>query len=322
MALPSMTTIRADRPIRQLTAGFLVLLIVIAASMSRTSAQESTLATPASANSASATTATASSTTDQSWFTKTTQWHGFEQFHFRIKDRDAYLVVPVVTLEGKPWIWRARFPGYHDEMDRELVGHGYHLAYLDVANEFGCPKVVEEATDFYRFLVDGRGLNVKVVLEGVSRGGLFVYNWAAKNPGRVACIYCDTPVCDFRSWPGGKGSGIGSPSAWKTCLSAYGLSEAEAHDFDEQPIAKAVTLANAKIPILHIVSENDVVVPPDENTYRVRDKLREAGHDMTILSVPRGTEQSNGHHFDHPHPERVIEFIRQHCEAGSAEKSR
>lgn len=43
------------------------------------------------------------------------------------------------------------------------------------------------------------GFNKKVALEGMSRGGLIVYNWAAQNPEKVACIYADAPVMDFKS---------------------------------------------------------------------------------------------------------------------------
>ncbi len=248
----------------------------------------------------------------ESWYTRTASWHGFDQFHFVAGGRNAYLVVPATPLENRPWIWRARFPGYHDAMDVELVRGGYHLAYLDVADQFGAPAVIEAARAFYDELVDRHDLQPKVVLEGVSRGGLFVYNWAAANPELVSCIYCDTPVCDFRSWPGGKGTGIGSEAAWKKCLAAYGLSANEADRYRGQPIDKAPIIASAKIPILHIVAENDRVVPPSENTYLLRDALRKAGHDMEIISVPKGTEDSQGHHFDHPDPARVIEFIRRH----------
>ena len=254
------------------------------------------------------------STADDHWYVKRSDWHGFDQFHFVIGDRDAYLVVPSKALVGKPWIWRARFPGYHAEMDIELVRHGYHLAYLDVAGQFGCPTIIEKGTEFYRYLVDNHDLNAKPVLEGVSRGGLFVYNWAAANPSRVACIYCDTPVCDFRSWPAGQGTGIGSEAAWRQCLSAYGLTEAQAQLFDQRPLDKAGTIAEAKIPILHVVSENDRVVPPIENSFALRQALRKADHDMEIISVAEGTEKSNGHHFDHPQPQRVIDFIRRHAE--------
>ncbi|MEZ6089485.1 MAG: hypothetical protein R3C05_15945 [Pirellulaceae bacterium] len=45
------------------------------------------------------------------------------------------MVLPDVAAEGKPWVWRARFPGYHDEIDAKLVADGFHLGYVDVA---GC----------------------------------------------------------------------------------------------------------------------------------------------------------------------------------------
>ena len=245
-----------------------------------------------------------------SWYERKSQWHGFDQFHFRVTDRPAYLVRPKVALAGRPWIWRARFPGYHAEMDVKLVGKGFHLAYLDVANMFGSPQAMKAAKVFYDNLVQQQELSLTPILEGVSRGGLFVYNWAAKYPHTVAGIYCDTPVLDFGSWPGGHGDGVGSTAAWKACLNAYGMTEADAKAFRKQPIHKAAVIASAKIPILHIVSENDRVVPPKENSYRMRKELRANGHDMAVISVSEGTEKSNGHHFEHPDPDRVVDFIR------------
>ena len=290
-----------------LAAGFMMLLVVGGDRSSQTIAQQAEVETGSQQPSPA---------TD-SWFTHKAQWHGFDQFHFRIAGRDAYLIVPATPLDGKPWIWRARFPDYHAEIDIELIRQGYHLGYLNVADQFGSPEIVERASAFYRYLVDQRGLNPTPALEGVSRGGLLVYNWAAANRDSVACIYCDTPVLDIRSWPGGKGAGIGSEAAWKKCLGAYGLTEDQAAQFNQQPIDKAGILAKAKIPILHIVSENARVVPPSENTYRLREELKKFGHDMAVISVAQGTEKSSGHHFDHPDPRRVIEFIRRHAEAKS-----
>ena len=38
----------------------------------------------------------------------------------------------------------------------------------------------------------------------MSRGGLIALNWAIDNPDRVSAVYVDAPVCDIRSWPGGR----------------------------------------------------------------------------------------------------------------------
>jgi outer membrane protein assembly factor BamB len=249
---------------------------------------------------------------DTNWFSKQTKWHGHAQYHFQIADRAAYLVVPDEPLEGNPWIWRARFPGYHAEMDVDLVSRGFHVGYVDVAGLFGAPQAMEIGDRFYDFMTQDRGLAKRPVLEGVSRGGLFVYNWAVRHPTKVSAIYCDTPVCDFKSWPAGKGDGIGSDSTWKQCLDIYGYSEEQALAFQGNPINHAKTIAAAGIPILHVVSENDRVVPPHENTYVLKERLQSEGGDLELIRVPAGTAKSNGHHFTHPAPERVVAFIATH----------
>ncbi|MEX1223840.1 MAG: prolyl oligopeptidase family serine peptidase [Pirellulales bacterium] len=239
------------------------------------------------------------------------QWNGFDQYTFDIDGVAAYVVTPAEPLPGNPWVWRARFPDYHAEMDIELIKQGYHVGYVDVAGLFGSPQAIERGEKFYDFVTE-RGLSRRPAMEGVSRGGLFVYNWAAKHPRRVACIYCDTPVLDFKSWPGGLGESKESGGAWRQCLQAYGLTAETVREFIGNPIDHAEVIAAAKIPILHIVSDNDAVVPPKENTDLLHKRLQAADHDMQIMRVAEGTTESSGHHFTHPDPQRVVDFIKQH----------
>ena len=228
-----------------------------------------------------------------------TVWKGFRQIHFKVAGRAAYIVHPKTAARGNPWVWRARFPGYHAEMDVKLLERGFHIGYVDVPGMFGSPKAVTIGDRFYEHVTKNLGLAERPALEGVSRGGLFVYNWAAKNPEKVACIYCDTPVLDFKSWPGGKGDGLGSAAAWRQCQQAYGFDETQAFE--------------SGIPLLHIVSETDRVVPPSENTYLLQKRLAEFDHELQVISVAKGTAKSNGHHFDHPAVDRVTEFIARHA---------
>jgi len=246
------------------------------------------------------------------WYQRQTKWNGYDQFHFSVAGRPAYLVAPKQAADGKPWVWRARFPGFHAEMDIKLLAQGWHVGYVDVASTFGSPRAVKIGDAFYKYVTDERGLSPQVALEGVSRGGLFVYNWAAKNPAKVASIYCDTPVCDIRSWPGGKGGGRGTAREWRECLAEFGLTEEAAGDFTGHPIDHAPVIAAAKIPVLHIVSENDQIVPPKENTYVLQARMAEQRWAMEVISVAEGTQQSSGHHFDHPAVERVVEFFLAH----------
>ena len=246
-------------------------------------------------------------------FDRQSTWKGYAQFHFKVAGRSAYFVAPKVAAPGKPWVWRARFPGYHAEMDVALLGKGFHIAYVDVAGMFGSAEAVKIGDAFYSALTTRHGFAARPALEGVSRGGLFVYNWAVKNSDKVACIYCDTPVCDFKSWPGGQGSGLGSKRAWQQCLKAYGFTSKQAAAYRGNPVDQAARIAEAKIPILHIVSENDRVVPPKENTYLLKTRLAKLGCKLEVISVPKGTAKSNGHHFQHPAPQRVVAFIAKHA---------
>ena len=247
------------------------------------------------------------------WSGRQDTWHGFQRNHFQIEDRKCYVVIPPKVAPGKPWVWRARFPDFHYEMDLELLKQGFHIAYLDVANLFGSPQAISYGNKFYEELTKQHGFQKKVALEGVSRGGLFIYNWALANPEKVSCIYADTPVCDFKSWPGGKGTSAGSESSWQACLKAYKMTEAEALEYKNNPVDRIQFIAAAGIPVLHIISENDQVVPPAENTRlmfsRVPAQFRH--NNFKIISVKTGTEKSKGHHFTHPHPEQVVTFIRE-----------
>ena len=113
-------------------------------------------------------------------------WHGFGKYDFQVDGRDAYVIVPDTPAVGKPWVWRARFPGYHDEIDQILVQRGFHIGRINTDGMLGSPRAMKHWDAFYSFLME-RGLSKQPALEGVSRGGLFVYNFASRWPDRVAC---------------------------------------------------------------------------------------------------------------------------------------
>ena len=218
---------------------------------------------------------------------KKSKWQGFDMY----KDGGRMVVVPAKVADGKPWVWRARFFGHQPQFDVALLKMGYHLVYCNVGGLYGSDMAVERWNTFYKYLREERGFAEKAVLEGMSRGGLIIYNWAAANPGKVACIYGDAPVCDFKSWPAGKGKGKSSAGAWKSCLAAYGLTEQEALRFKGNPVDQLKSIAQAKIPILHVVGDADKVVPVVENTAIVEKRYRELGGSIQVIHKP-----GVGHH--------------------------
>lgn len=130
---------------------------------------------------------------------KKSDWNGFDRYDFVCNSRQATVVVPRKAAEGNPWIWRPAFFGAFPSVDKALLEKGFHVVYYDLTHLYGSPRAVQLGTDFYNIMYQFYHLSPKVTLEGFSRGGLFAFNWAAKNVDKVACIYVDAPepVVDF-----------------------------------------------------------------------------------------------------------------------------
>ncbi len=236
---------------------------------------------------------------------KESQFHGFRQIDFKHAGRNAKVVFPKESAKGKPWIWRARFFGHEPQTDTELLKRGWHVAYIDVGGLYGAPKALAVWDDFYQHLTTEHGFHKKPALEGMSRGGLPIFNWAAANPEKVRAIYADAPVCDIRCWPGGKGTASGGGRNWTECLRAYELTEEESVEAKVSPIHKTDALAKSGIPILFVVGDADKVVPVKENTAIMEKAIKAAGGKVKVLHKP-----GVGHH---PHslnpPTEIVEFI-------------
>lgn len=240
-------------------------------------------------------------------------WKGFERINFKFEGKEAHLTRPEKPLPGNPWLWRARFPDYHAEIDSVLLTKGFHIAYVNTNNQFGSPKAVKVWNGFYDYLTTTYKLQDKVALHGHSRGGLFIYNWAKQNAEKVACIYGDAVVCDFKSWPGGFGASKGSKKEWEVLKTEYGFgSDAEAKAYTNNPIDNLDALAKAGVPILHTVSLKDGVVPPDENSLLLVQNYIHVGGTATVSPCSSGIQKSNGHHYDIDNPKMVVDFIMRH----------
>jgi pimeloyl-ACP methyl ester carboxylesterase len=236
---------------------------------------------------------------------KVSQWNGYERIDFAINGRAVLLVKPKAVTKGNPWIWRMEFFGHEPQADLGLLEKGFHVAYIDMQDLYGCPQAMEIMDGCFLTLRDGWQLSGKVVLEGFSRGGLYAFNWAAHRPRNVAALYVDAPVCDFKSWPGGKGAGPGSAPDWERCLKVYGLSEAEAMAYPRNPVDHLEPIAKAGIPILAVIGDADEVVPVSENIDLVEKRYRALGGSIKVIRKP-GVKH-------HPHslkdPKPIVDFL-------------
>ena len=191
-------------------------------------------------------------------------FHGFNRFDFKYNGVPSIIVTPKKCHPARPWIWRARFFGHEPQTDVALLNDGFVLVYHDVAGLFGAPSAVARWNLFYDFLVKELQLSPRPVLEGMSRGGLIIFNWAKQNPDKVAAIYADAPVCDFKSWP--LAPNKNTPGDAAQCLKAYNLTAEQAAVYADQPFDNLEPLAKQKVPVLSVCGAADSVVPMVENT--------------------------------------------------------
>lgn len=228
---------------------------------------------------------------------KAGDFHGFAKYDFLLPGTrvNCVVVAPEQAAEGHPWIWRARFFGHQPELDLSLLDRGWHVAYCDVTHLFGGPEAMKRWDSFYQLATEKLGFSGKPVLEGMSRGGLPIFYWAAKHPQQVAAVYGDNPVCDFRSWPGGE-HGKRSDADWKRMLGAWGLTDPQA--FKHPQVVDAIEpLALAKVPVAIVLGAADDVVPPAENGELVAARLAELGGKVKVWLKPGA-----GHHPHGLHP--------------------
>lgn len=239
-----------------------------------------------------------------------TEWNGFRRCDFQIEGKSVLVVIPDKVAEGRPWVWHGEFFGHKPAPDIALLKEGFHIVYLKVPNMLGSPAAVAHWNDCYKCLTTVHGLSKKPALVGLSRGGLYCYNWAIANPNSVSCIYGDAPVCDFKSWPGGFGTGKGSPRDWKLVLQHWNFKDdAEAKAFQGNPVDRLQPLADVNVPLLHVYGDADDVVPWNENTGVIADRYKALGGSIELIAKP-----GVGHH---PHGLKdstpIVKFILKHA---------
>ncbi|MEN9574547.1 MAG: hypothetical protein RL514_2402 [Verrucomicrobiota bacterium] len=241
---------------------------------------------------------------------KKSVWNGYDRYDFSVDGKNLLVVVPKQAAPGKPWVWHGEFFGHKPAPDIALLGRGFHIVYLSVPNMLGCPDAVAHWDKCYAELTGKFGFAKQAALVGLSRGGLYCYNWASANPDKVACIYGDAPVCDFKSWPGGKGKGKGSKGDWALVLKVFKFAdEAAALAYRGNPVDSLAPLAKAKVPLLHVFGDADDVVPWEENTGLIAERYKALGGDITLIRKPGVGHHPHGLEDSGP----IVEFIARHA---------
>ena len=234
---------------------------------------------------------------------------GYRQVDFAMPGgRRCTVVRPYVTAAGRPYVWRGEFFGHEPQTDLALLERGYHAVYVGAQDMYGSPAAMKIWGQFHKLLADA-GLTGKIVLIGMSRRGLYCYHWAALHPETVSVLYGDAPVCDFKSWPGGKGRNSTTRNEWTGLMRTYDFKdEAEALAYTKNPVDNLAPLAKAGIPIIHVVGQADTDVPVAENTDIVEKRYKELGGTIEVIR-----KNGVGHHpHSLPNPQPIVDFILSH----------
>ncbi|MFA7673248.1 MAG: alpha/beta hydrolase [Clostridia bacterium] len=239
---------------------------------------------------------------------KISEYHGFKRYDFYLRGHLSVVICPNTPADSNKWIWRAEFLGAFDQVDVAMIEKGYYLVYYSISNMFGCPASIKAMKDFYDFAVNEMALSKKTVIFGFSRGGLYAVNFAAAYPAAVSSLYLDAPVLDLKSWPGGMGTGDGSPNEFTGCLKIYGLDNESIKTFSDNSIDKAAVLLENKIPVAIVAGDSDTTVPHLENCGRLAEYYRT--HNGTYMYI---LKEGCGHHpHSLPDPSPVVDFLLQH----------
>lgn len=237
---------------------------------------------------------------------KKSSFYGYECVDFSFKGRSCKIVKPKLTAKGRPWVWRARFWGHEPQTDIALLQNGFHIVYCDVAELLGNQEAIA-AWDSYYSLLHKAGLAKKAVLEGMSRGGIYVFSWAAANPEKIACVYVDNPLLNISAWSLEMfKTSDGKNPMLKAFMADYGLkNENDIRSFNKNPVDQVRQIVKGNYPILIVCSDADEDVPPLENTLLFEKGIKEHKGNITVIHKP-GFKH---HPHSLPNPEPIVDFI-------------
>jgi len=225
---------------------------------------------------------------------KTDSFYGYPCATFTLNGRECKVVKPKRAAKGHPWIWRARFWGHEPQTDIALLEHGFHVVYSDVAELLGNDEAITRWNNFYKILHDG-GLDQKAVLEGMSRGGIYIYNWAAANPTKVACTYADNALLDLQFWS--------DSTLLKTDFNLKQVKDLGT--LKASPLDKVAQIVAGKYPMLHLSADEDEALDPSKNTLLFEQKVKALGGSITVIHKP-GFKH---HPHSLPNPQPIVDFI-------------
>jgi lysophospholipase L1-like esterase len=237
---------------------------------------------------------------------KQSSFYGYECSDFTFNGRPCKIVKPKFAAKGHPWLWRARFWGHEPQTDIALLQQGFHIVYCDVVELLGNQQAISLWDSYYK-VMHKAGLSKKAVMEGMSRGGVYVFNWAAANPQKVAGVYVDNPLLNIPSWAAKfTNKADVKEGMFLAFKKDYNLvTDSDVLNFKGSPIDKVKQIVKGKYPILILCADADEEVSPQDNTLLFEQKVKALHGNITVLHKP-GFKH---HPHSLPNPTPIVDFL-------------
>ena len=136
---------------------------------------------------------------------------------------------------------------------------------------------------------------------------MYVLNWAAVNPGKVACVYIDNPLLNIPSWASKiMKDTLAKNSMFEAFKKDYNLATNEqVTNFKGSPVDKVKLIVKGQYPILILCADADEEVSPQDNALFFEQKVKELNGNITVIHKP-GFKH---HPHSLPNPTSIVDFI-------------
>ena len=231
------------------------------------------------------------------------QYHGFDRLDFLFEDREAILIFPKKAEEKRRFLLKTEYFDAFPAVELALLERGFHLAFLKNIHRWCAEDDLDRKHRFCAFLSEKYALAPRCIPVGMSCGGMFAVNFAAKYPADVSCLYLDAPVLNLCSCPGDMG--IAKSGLFPEFHAATGVTRSALIVSRDHPIDKLPVLAAHRLPVALVYGKEDTTVPYCENGAVLERFYRENG--LPLLTV--GKEHCGHHPHGPKDPAPVVSFI-------------
>lgn len=92
------------------------------------------------------------------------------RYDFEFNGRQCRIVCPGKPAEGNPWIWNARFPHWHTDIDSILLTEGFYVTNINTDEFNGSPEGVKVWDEYFRYLTKSFGFEKQGCMGGHQQG--------------------------------------------------------------------------------------------------------------------------------------------------------